>query len=255
MSDSHKRGGRRNRIPRDDGDAGHQAADRGRLVAFDQDLAGGLVHALGAEAGLLAERRLGVVEPGLERGHVQRQRLLLLRQLLGERLLHLAQLDVEQVRQGAVVDHVAHQAAQLGVGADGGDQLVKRHRIERHVGPQRFQVQRLVVDHAGAGLERQHVLARRLGVHRHEEINFLLPGDVPVLVGADRVPGRQAGDVGRKQVLAGHRDPHLEQRPDEDQVGGLAARAVDGGDLDAELVDRAAGRRGSGLKRRVGRGH
>ncbi len=158
----------------------------------------GLVHALGAEAGLLAKRRLGVVEPGLERGHVQRQRLLLLRQLLGERLLHLAQLDVEQVRQRAVVDHVAHQAAQLGVGADGGDQLVERHRVERQVGPQRLQVQRLVVDHAGAGLERQHVLARRLDVHRDQEIDLLLAGDVAVLVGADGVPGRQAGDVGRE---------------------------------------------------------
>ena len=78
----------RDRIPGDDGDAGHHAADRGGGVALDQDLAGGLVHRLDEERVLLGEVRFGVVPAGLERAGVQRDRLGLLAQLLAERLLH-----------------------------------------------------------------------------------------------------------------------------------------------------------------------
>ena len=71
----------RDRIPGDDGDAGHEAADRRRRVALDQDLAGRRVHPLDAERGLRLEVFLRVVEAGLQRGDVERQRLLLLPEL------------------------------------------------------------------------------------------------------------------------------------------------------------------------------
>ena len=43
----------------------------------------------------------------------ERQRLLLLPELAVERLLHLRHVDPEQVREHAVVDHVAHETPQL----------------------------------------------------------------------------------------------------------------------------------------------
>ena len=57
------------------------------------------------------------------------------------------------------------------------------------------------------------------------------------MVGANRVPGRQAGDVRREQVLPGDRDAHLEDGSQQDEVRRLAAGPVDGRDLDAEVVD------------------
>ena len=149
------------------------------------------------------------------------------------------EVDAQQLGEDAVVDHVPHEAAQLGVRAHRRDQLVERHGIEHQVGAQRVQLQRLVVDDRGAGIQRQHVLLCRLRIHRDEEVDFLLAGDVAALAGPDRVPGRQAGDVRREHVLARHRHAHQQNRPQQDQVRGLAARSVDGGDLNAEIVDDA----------------
>ncbi len=149
----------------------------------------------------------------------------------------------------AVVDHVLDQAAQLGVLADVGDKLIERHRVEDDVLAQFAQLQRLVVEDGSAGVEGEDVLAGGLGIHRDQEVDLLLPGNVAVLVGPDRVPGRQAGDVGGEQVLAGDGDPHLEDGAQQDEIGGLAAGPVDGGDLDTEVVDDAPRCRG------VSRGH
>ena len=150
MSDSHERRRRRDRIPGHHGDAGHHAADGGGRVALDQDLAGRLVHPLDVKRILLGEVGLGVIPAGLERALVQRHGLGLLAQLPGQRLLHERHVDAEQLRQDAVVDHVLHEAAQLRVGAHRRDELVERHRIEREVGAQRVELQRLVVHDRGA---------------------------------------------------------------------------------------------------------
>ena len=128
---------RRDRIPGDDGDAGEHRAERAGGVPLDQDLAVGLVHALDRERILLRQVLLRVLGAGLERAHVQVGRLHLLAELLARRLLHLAHVDAEQLREHAVVDHVLDQAAQLGVGADAGDDLVERHRVEGEVVAQR----------------------------------------------------------------------------------------------------------------------
>ena len=76
-------------------------------------------------------------------------------------------------------------------------------------------------------------------VIRVGEVDLLLAGDVAVFAGADGEPGRQAGDVRGKQVLAGDGDTHLEDRPQQHEIGRLAAGTVDGRDLDAEVVDDA----------------
>ena len=79
-----------------------------------------------------------------------------------------------RLRQDPVVDHVAHELAQLGVGTDRADQLVERDGIEVQIGAQRVQLQRLVVDHGGAAIELHDVLARGFRIHGHQEIDFLL---------------------------------------------------------------------------------
>ncbi len=122
-------------------------------------------------------------------------------------------------------------------GADLGDDLVERHRIEDQIAAQDVELERRVVDDGAARLEREDVFLRGLRIHRDEEVDFLLPADVAALVRADGVPGRQAGDVRREQVLARHRHAHLEDRAQQDEVRRLAARSVDRGDLDAEVVD------------------
>ena len=239
-----QRRGRRNRIPRDDRDAGHHAADRRRRVAFDENLAGRFVHPLDVKRILLGEVRFRVVPAGLQRALVQRDGFRLLAELLAERLLHHGHVDAEQLRQHAVVNHVAHEAAKLGVGADGGDELVERNRIEREIRAQRVQLERLVVDDRGARVERQHVLFGRFRIHGHEEIDFLLSPDVAALARADGVPGRQPRDVRREHVLARNRYAHQQDGAKEDEIGGLAARSVDGRDLNAEIVDDLGARRG-----------
>ena len=67
-----------------------------------------------------------------------------------------------------------------------------------------------------------------------EDVLTLAPG-----AGADRVPRGQPRNVRREHVLAGYRHTHLEDRPQKHEIRGLAARSVDGGDLDGEIVDDA----------------
>ena len=233
-----QRRGRRDGVPGHHRDAGEQAPSAAAAlpsmmilpaVAFmrSNGEAVGLRQVLGGE---VAARRHGAPVqlgglglPGAE--------------LLEQRPADLLQVDAEQVGHHAVVDHVAHQLAQPGLGADRRHQLVERDRVEVQVRAQRAQLQRLVVDHRGARLELQHVFLRRLRVHGHQEIDLLLAADVAVLAGADGEPGGQAGDVGGEQVLAGDGDAHLEQGAHQNGIGGLAARAVDRRHLDGEIVD------------------
>ena len=151
----------------------------------------------------------------------------------------MLQVDPEQLREDAVVDHVAHEAAQLRVGTDRPDNLVERHRIEDEVVAERVELQRLVVHDSGARIERQDVFLCRLRVHRNQEVDFLLACDVSALARPNRVPGRQAGDIRRKHVLARDGDAHEQNRAQQHEVGRLAAGAVDGGHLEAEVVDHA----------------
>ena len=234
----HQRRRRRDGIPGHHGDAGEHGAQRAGRVAVDDDLAGGRVHALHAVGVGLGEGLGGVFEAGLRGAPVQLGGLgLALAELLHQRLVDLFHVDREQLRHDAVVDHVAHQLAQLGLRAHRRHQLVERHGIEVQVAAQLVELERLVVDHGGAAVELHDVFARGFRVHGHQEIDLLAAADVAVLAGADGEPSGQAGDVRGEHVLAGNRDAHLEEGAHQDGVGGLAARPVDGGDLDAEIVD------------------
>jgi len=203
MSDSHND---------EEGVIGYQATtvtpDRRGGIAFDQNLPGRFVHPLDDEGVLLGEIRFGVIPSRLEGAEIQLDGLGLSTELLLERLLHEAHVDPEQPGEDAVVDHVADKATQLGVGTDWRDQLVERHRVKHQVVAQGLELERLIVNDRGSGLERQNVFLGGLRVHRHKEIDFLLPADVASFAGADRVPSRQAGNVRGEHVLAGHRHAH-----------------------------------------------
>src|SRR5205823_11645333 len=76
--------------------------------------------------------------------------------------------------------------------------------------------------------------ARWVGRQRHGWIS--LPGLVAARRDPKLVPGGKDLDVGGEDVLRGHGDPHREDRPRENEVGGLTPGTVDCGGLKSEVV-------------------
>ncbi len=93
------------------------------------------------------------------------------------------------------------------------------------------------------GLSCEGVVLGGLLVHAHEDLRVQDVTDVSLGAGADVKPGRQALDVRGKHVLAATRNPHRVQGAQDDEVGGLAPRAVDGPDPDRQIVDCGSERR------------
>ncbi len=224
-------------IPRHNADAGEHGAQRGGGVAVDDDLAFGLVHPLHAERIFLGQRLRSVVVSCLRGVPVQVGSFHFRRELLANRLFHFFHVEVEKLRNHADVDHVLHKLAELGFLANLGDDLVEGDGIERHVAPQFAQVQRLVIENDCAGFQRKNIVFSGLGIHRDDEIDFLLASDEAILAGADCVPRRQAGNIRRKEILARDRDAHLENRAEQNRVRRLRTRTIDRRHLDAEIVD------------------
>jgi hypothetical protein len=196
------------------------------------------LHALDLIGIGLGEGLGGVFVAGLGRAPVQLGGLgLALAELLDQRLADFLHVDGEQPGDDAVVDHVAHQFAQLGVGANRRHQLVEGHRVEMQIGAQGVELERFVIDHGGAAIQLHHVFARGFRVHGDQQIDFLLAADVAVLAGANGEPGGQPGYVRGEHILAGDRHAHLENGTHQDGVGSLAAASVDCGDLNGKIVD------------------
>jgi hypothetical protein len=234
----HQRGRRRDRIPRHHRAAGKNRTQRACRVAVDDDLAGGFVHPLQSVRIGLRQVLFREIVAGLHRAPVQIRRFCLLRtELLHQRLANLLHVDVQQVGQHAVINHVADQLPQPRLRTHRSHQLVKRHRIKMQVRAKLVQLQRLIVQERRTRVQPHAVFLRRLRIHRHHEVDFLLTGDPAVLAGPDRKPGGQALNVGRKQILSGNRYAHLEDGSHQYRVGCLAAGAVHGGNLYAEIVD------------------
>ncbi len=232
----------RDGIPGDDGDAGKHGAEGTGGVAVDDDFAFGGVHRLENEGILLGEGLRGVVEAGFDGGPVQVGGFLLFRELLAQGAFHGLHVHGEQLGGDADVDHVLDQLAQLGFRTDGGGDLVEGHRIAGDVVAILLQVGRLLIDGHGAGAQREDIFARGFGIHGDEDVDFFVAGDVAIFAGADGVPGGQAGDVGGEEVFATDRHAHGEDAAQQDAVRGLGAGTVDGGYLDAEIVNNGLGR-------------
>src|SRR5208283_477233 len=206
----YERGRRRDGIPRDYGYARKHGSHSSSRVAVDDDHARRLIHALDGEGVALGERCGGVVITRLGGVPVQVGGLDLLGELFAKCFFDFSHIEVQQLRHHPDVDHVLDQLAQLGFGADSRTKLVERGRVEHQVRAKFVELQRLVVENRGTRLQRHHVFARGLRVHRNDEVNLFFAGNVTPLAGANGVPGRQSGDVRGKQVFAGDGNAHLE---------------------------------------------
>ena len=153
---------------------------------------------------------LGVIESGLGGGEIQIRGLHFFGELLADGFLDLAHFNFEKLGDHADVHHVLDQLAQLGFGANRGDDFVVGDGVENQIVAQLVESERFVVENGGAGRERHDVVLRGFGIHRDQEIDFFLAADVAIFVGANGVPGGQTGDVRGKKILAGNRHAHLE---------------------------------------------
>ena len=199
----------------------------------------------------------GVIVARLRRRHVEIGSFYLLRELLTQGFLDLNHVDVEQLGDNPHVDHVLDQLAQLGFRTHCGHQFVVRNGVEDEIIAQALQVQRLVVEHGRTRRQRQRIFLGGLRIHRNQEIDFLLTRNVAVFVGANRVPGGQARNVGGKKILARDRHAHLENAAQQYGVGTLRTGPVDRPDLDTHVIDdRLALEAAWGiLKRYIGSSH
>src|SRR5262249_5479650 len=93
-----------------------------------------------------------------------------------------------------------------------------------------------IVEQVAARLDSRHVLVPGLRVHCHHEIGAAARAEVAGFGNAHLVPGRQALDVGWKNIARSDRYPHAQQRTREQLIGGGRARAVDVGEADDEVV-------------------
>ncbi len=141
----HQRRRRRNRVPCHDRHPGEHAAQSRCCIAVNDDHARSLIHALDGEWIGFGQRRRSVVVTGLGGIPVEIGGLDLLGKLLAQCLLDFGHVEVEQLRHHADVDHVLDQLAQLGFGTNRGAELVVGHGVERQVGAEVAQLQRLVI--------------------------------------------------------------------------------------------------------------
>ena len=239
-----ERGRRGDRVPSYHGNTRQHAADRGRGIAVDDDLARGRVHPLEAKRVRLLQVLPRPVEAAADRFQVDLDRLRLVLELLLDGALHLGHVDPEEPCGDSDVDHVDCEPPELAVLDELQDELLERDRVEVHVVPEAVELQALFVDHGRSGVDRPDVFVRGLRVHADEYPDVPAARDEALFGRADREPGRQALDVGREEVLSGHGDPHLEDRPHQDVVRRHASRAVGCRDVNRKVVDH----RGSGLR-------
>ena len=207
------------RIPSHHRDAGKHAAQGRRRVAIHDDLALRLIRRLNYKRVCLSQRGGGVIVSRLDGCHIQVSGFLLALELLAHRVLYLLHVQAKQLRRHADVDHVLDQLAEFGFRTHRRHQLVVGDGIKDQILAQGIQFQRLVKQNCGAGGQRQHILACRLRVHGDEKINLFFAGDVAVFIGADGVPGRQSGDVGRKKIFPRDRHAHLEDGAQQHGIG------------------------------------
>jgi hypothetical protein len=143
----------------------------------------------------------------------------------------------EHARDDAYIDHVGQLLAQ-GVVLDLRlGQLGERHGIVGHVRADVHGRVHVFVDHDTARPHRLEVLVPGGRVEGDQDVHLVGPSHVALRRDPKLVPRREPLDVGRKDVLGGHRNAHVEDRPGQNQVCGLASGTVDRGGLNGEVVD------------------
>ena len=180
----------------------------------------------------------GVVVTELDRLVVRFSKGGLALELLVEDLDDHIHVDGKKRHQDADVDDVLHQDALARLDERLGAHPGQGHAEESDV----VAVQRLVerpgrvVKNVSARDDFADVARVGLGVHRHHQVEIGRTCGVAVLVDADFVPGGQALDVRRKQVLARNGNPHAKDGLHDEAVGARGAGTVDVGKLEREIV-------------------
>ena len=137
-------------------------------------------------------------------------------------------------------------------------ELLDRHRIACHVVTCQFVDGALGVKTNSTRFYFGEVIGRRFWIHQYCDFRALPPGDVTIRAAADVVPGRHALYVGGKEVLPAAGNAHLEERAQQYQIGGLAARPVAAGYQNRKVVNYRAGMfrfAGAAIGWDIGNGH
>ena len=230
---------RRYGIPRHDGDAVEHRAEGAGGIPVDENLARGLVHPLHAHRIRLFQVLLGIFEADVDRFDVELDRFGFRFELLRDRVLNLLAFDREQMTDDPHVDHVREQFPEPRLVDHVFGELGEGHWVEDQIVPNLVEPETLLIDNGGAGIQRLHVLARGLRVHRDQQVDVAFSRDVAVLARTDGEPRRKTLNVRREQVFTADGNTHLENGAHQYTVRRLAPRSVDGGDLDRKVVDDA----------------
>ena len=156
-------------------------------------------------------------------------------ELLGDGAFQLGLVDAEQFGEDADIHDVGHEfgdfgvdlASQLAHGDGVGDDVLAFHGLSFGVA---------VPNHDRAGFKGSEVLVPCGGIHKHLNVGAVAGCLVALVRQAHDVPGGQARNVGRKEVLAADRHAHLKQRLKQNEVGRLGAGSVRSGDVDGKVV-------------------
>ena len=234
-----QRGGGRDRIPGAHRGARVDGAEAGRRIARHQDLALGALGRPHPDRQRAVELLRRMVPAQRHRLHVGGDELLLALELGRHGGAQHLKVDVEQRRERADIHHVLEQLALARVapfpGAHLGDGDAQHLDVVARPHPR----QRGIVEQPAAGDDLAQVLLVGLRVHGDHQVDAVAARQVARLRHPHLVPGRQALDVGGKDVLRADGDAHAEQRLGKDAVGGSRARAVHRGELHHKIVDAA----------------
>ena len=147
--------------------------------------------------------------------------------LLGDQLLHFAQVQIDERRQRADVDDVLEQLALARIAVLAVADLRERHAQDVDVVAElrRRQRPRGVVEQVAAGLDLGQVLVPGLRIHRDHQVDAAAPAEVAGLGHAHLVPGGQPWMLDGKMLRGLTGTPMRRMRFREQRVGARPSRS------------------------------
>ena len=201
-------------------------------------MAGRLVHRLDLETDRLLVDLGNSVETDLDGLHIGFDQVRLGAEHFLDETADDTDIEPGQPGHGTDIGHVLHQHTGARIVELGIAQTGQRHANGTDIGA-RMQVRTrpgIVVEEIAARGDFLEILGIGLGIHGDHELRRPGPRHMAVLGQADFIPGRQALDVGREQVLAHHGHAHAEDRLHQETIGRGRPGPVHIGDLDDEVV-------------------
>ena len=234
-----ERGGGCDRVPRANGGAAVDRAECGGTVAIHEDAVSDRVRAPDPDSERARQVLERVIAAEPQRLDVGLQQRFLAFELFRKQPLDLVGIDFQQRRERADVNDVLEQLPLPRVAVGGIADLGERHADDVDVVTELRFRQRLgvIVEQVSAGFDLLDILVPGLRVHRDHQVHAATPPPITPFADAHLVPGRQALDVGRKDVARGDRHAHAQDGAGEQLIRARRARAVDVGELDDEIVD------------------